>query len=57
VERLRREGASVFLEVGPGRVLTGLLKRTLDDVRGHAVEDPVSMEKALTAVGGGGTSA
>src|SRR5262245_1042712 len=40
VERLRREGASVFFEVGPGRVLTGLLKRTLDDVRGHAVEDP-----------------
>jgi [acyl-carrier-protein] S-malonyltransferase len=57
VERLRREGASVFLEVGPGRVLTGLLKRTLDDVRGHAVEDPASMEKALTAVAGGGASA
>ena len=50
VERLRREGATVFLEVGPGRVLTGLLKRTLADVRGHAVEDPASLEKALAAV-------
>jgi [acyl-carrier-protein] S-malonyltransferase len=57
VERLRREGASVFLEVGPGRVLTGLLKRTLEDVRGHAVEDPASIEKALAAVAGEGASA
>ncbi len=50
VERLRREGASVFFEVGPGRVLTGLLKRTLNDVRGHAVEDPASIEKALAVM-------
>jgi [acyl-carrier-protein] S-malonyltransferase len=56
VERLRREGASVFLEIGPGRVLTGLLKRTLDDVRAHAVEDPASIEKALTAVAAGGSA-
>jgi len=40
VERLAREGATGFLEVGPGRVLTGLLKRTLDGVRGFPVEDP-----------------
>jgi [acyl-carrier-protein] S-malonyltransferase len=53
VERLHREGAELFLEVGPGRVLSGLLKRTLADVRGQAVEDPASLEKALLAVGSG----
>jgi [acyl-carrier-protein] S-malonyltransferase len=53
VERLQREGATAFLEVGPGRVLTGLLKRTLDGVRGHSVEDPASLEKAVAAVTGG----
>jgi [acyl-carrier-protein] S-malonyltransferase len=52
VERLAREGATGYLEVGPGRVLTGLLKRTLDGARGHAVEDPASLEKAVAAVGG-----
>ncbi len=50
VERLAREGATVFLEVGPGRVLTSLLRRTLADVRGHAVEDPASLDRALAAV-------
>ena len=29
---LRRLGAGRFVEVGPGRVLTGLVKRTLSDV-------------------------
>ena len=52
VERLAREGATGYLEVGPGRVLTALLKRTLDGARGHAVEDPASLEKAVAAVGG-----
>jgi [acyl-carrier-protein] S-malonyltransferase len=50
---LAREGATVWLEVGPGRVLSGLLKRTIDGARSHAVEDPDSLDTAAAALGGG----
>ena len=32
MRRLHEEGARRFLDVGPGRVLAGLVRRTLDDV-------------------------
>lgn len=50
---LAREGASVWLEVGPGRVLSGLLKRTIDGARGFAVEDLDSLDAAAAALRGG----
>ncbi|MCI0548267.1 MAG: ACP S-malonyltransferase [Candidatus Rokubacteria bacterium] len=52
VERLQREGATMYLEVGPGRVLSGLLRRTLDGARAHPVEDPASLDRAVAALGG-----
>jgi [acyl-carrier-protein] S-malonyltransferase len=51
VRRMVGEGVTVFFEVGPGRVLTGLLKRIADGVNGYAVEDPVSLDKAVAALG------
>ena len=54
VERLAGEGGDVFVEVGPGRVLTGLLRRIVNGPRGFSVEDPAGLEKALA---GAGTSA
>src|SRR5262245_54973265 len=53
VQRLAAEGATAFVEVGPGRVLSGLLRRIVNGARGHSVEDPPGLEKALTAVAGG----
>jgi [acyl-carrier-protein] S-malonyltransferase len=51
VRRMAAEGTTTFLEVGPGRVLTGLLKRIDGTHRGFAVEDPETLTKALAAVG------
>jgi [acyl-carrier-protein] S-malonyltransferase len=51
VQRLASEGATAFVEVGPGRVLTALLRRIVDGARGHSVEDPESLDKALAALG------
>jgi [acyl-carrier-protein] S-malonyltransferase len=51
VQRLAAEGATAFVEVGPGRVLTALTRRIVEDARGFAVEDPAGLDKALAGVG------
>ncbi|MFQ5896774.1 MAG: ACP S-malonyltransferase [Candidatus Methylomirabilia bacterium] len=51
VRRMIGEGVTRFVEVGPGRVLTGLLRRISAEVKGYAVEDPAGLEKALVALG------
>jgi len=51
MQRLAAEGATAFVEVGPGRVLTGLVRRILDGARGHSVEDVAGLDKAMAAVG------
>ena len=51
VERLARDSADAFVELGPGRVLSGLLKRILDGARSFSVEDPAGLEKTLAALG------
>jgi [acyl-carrier-protein] S-malonyltransferase len=50
VQRLAAEGATAFVEVGPGRVLSGLARRIVEDARIAAVEDPAGLDKALAAV-------
>jgi [acyl-carrier-protein] S-malonyltransferase len=51
VQRLAAEGATAFVEVGPGRVLTALTKRIVEDARGFAVEDPAGLDRALAGIG------
>jgi [acyl-carrier-protein] S-malonyltransferase len=50
VQRLAAEGATAFVEVGPGRVLTALTKRIADGAKALSVDDPASLEKALAVV-------
>ncbi|MGB7997862.1 MAG: ACP S-malonyltransferase, partial [Photobacterium halotolerans] len=46
VERMAAEGIELLLEVGPGKVLTGLTKRIDKSLNGAAVNDPASLAAA-----------
>jgi [acyl-carrier-protein] S-malonyltransferase len=52
VEELARLGVTRFVEVGPGKVLSGLVKRIVRDAVVANVEDPASLDKAIAAVKG-----
>ncbi|WP_280540158.1 ACP S-malonyltransferase [Chromohalobacter sp. 11-W] len=47
VNAMYERGARVFVECGPGKVLTGLNKRIQRQAKGLAVNDPESLESAL----------
>jgi len=47
MQRLASEGATSFVEVGPGRVLTALVKRVVEGARGMSIEDPDGLERVL----------
>jgi [acyl-carrier-protein] S-malonyltransferase len=53
IELLAAQGATQFIEVGPGRVLSGLLKQIQgkDATAALNVEDSASLEKTLAALG------
>jgi [acyl-carrier-protein] S-malonyltransferase len=45
LNKIRQDGYDTFIEVGPGKVLSGLIKKTLDDVRVFNIEDMDSLNK------------
>ncbi|WP_342374763.1 ACP S-malonyltransferase [Myxococcus stipitatus] len=51
VEALKAEGVTRVVELGPGKVLCGLVKRITKDIETFNVEDSASLEKALAALG------
>ena len=53
IRRLRALGAERFVEVGPGRVLTGLMRQIESGVLAVNVEDGKSLEKTLVALTAG----
>jgi [acyl-carrier-protein] S-malonyltransferase len=50
VQWLIAAGVTTFVEVGPGKVLSGLLRQIDRSQKGHHVEDPVSLERMLSAL-------
>lgn len=50
VETLVAAGVDTFVEIGPGQVLSGLIKRIAKGVRTLSVEDPASLEAAVAAL-------
>ena len=56
VQALKGAGAETFIEAGPGKVLCGLLKQIDPALKSLNVEDPASLETALTALAGGETA-
>ncbi len=51
VEELARLGVTRVVEVGPGKVLGGLVKRIAPSIEAFNVEDAASLEKTLAALG------
>ncbi len=49
IEGLQTLGATHFLEVGPGKVLTGLNRQIDRSLRTANIDDPASLEKALAS--------
>jgi [acyl-carrier-protein] S-malonyltransferase len=51
MQLLVAEGVTTFLEVGPGKVLSGLLRQIDRSQKCAQVEDPTSLEKLLAVLG------
>jgi len=52
LESLGGRGATTVVELGPGGVLTGLVRRTIPDVRAVAVAVPADLDTLMDAVAG-----
>ena len=51
VERMIADGTDIFVEMGPGRTLTGFLRKISREAKGYSVEKWEDLEKAAAAAG------
>jgi [acyl-carrier-protein] S-malonyltransferase len=50
IERMLADGVGLFVEVGPGKVLTGMVRRIAKDAKRVSIETPADFEAARTAI-------
>ena len=53
IQHMADAGATTFVELGPGSVLTGLAKRILPDARAVSVSTPDDVDRLLELINGG----
>ena len=51
VEKLIAAGVDTFVEIGPGKTLTGFLRKIDCSVKGFSIEKPEDLEKVLESRG------
>lgn len=50
IEHMIKEGTDIFIEIGPGKTLCGLIKKISEDVRTYHVEDDESLKETVLEV-------
>ncbi|RMF92352.1 MAG: [acyl-carrier-protein] S-malonyltransferase [Candidatus Schekmanbacteria bacterium] len=50
VENMRKKGVDTFIEIGPGKVLSGLIKQTIPNVEIFNIEDKKTLEKTFSSL-------
>lgn len=50
LENMRAAGVDIFIETGPGKVLSGLVRKTLPGVAIYHVEDAETLRQAVSAI-------